>query len=719
MIFIKRERAPRAGEHLMSEMNRLSIYIEELRSNLDNKRDSYILRVAKSFSFINIEKLDLVWYEALRDQFNDCCAYCETHVGSKGVAAYFRPVDGVNVDYNTNLENENEFEYSDDLAYYNWLGYRWSNLVYSCPACDNNKANFFPVNGKRSRLFADIRHESHLIIDPCKDNPEEHLYYDSLGHIIAKSRKGQVTINILHLNRDELIWNRREQMLRMRNLLEYDPYLSFLKDTLRNEQFSKSIIKQVVAEWIVKLAGNRLLELMHSQGSLLRKIYGSYQTTKQFMDIVTLYCEPKSERYDYSENLLSKGNRIEYIELRNVRGITFKHTFERKGKNESWFMLLGENGTGKTTVLKAVAMALTGSWRGLGIKASSFLTSGDRAEILVKFEGANKPVRVQINHQDVIQLTPPPPMPVVAYGAVRLIPNRPLRQVNQPEHWNNVRNLFANKSPGYFVNHPAEWLEDQENLIRDIARTILDVLPFEGQDQIGMVVERGKAYIELNGHRIALHELSSGYQSVIALITDIARTLHQTSGISKFAEGVVLIDEIDAHLHPSWKLTIVDRLRTAFPRMQFIVTSHDPLCLRGTHYGEIAVMKRTGENVTIMKDLPDHEGMRVDQILTSEFFDLNTTLDSETDNLITQYQRLLVQRELGQQDIVNLNAIENKLDNPSIRYLGYTNRERMMYQVIDQFIAKRKENNIAYNELDEETKAELLHIWEMDDEENL
>lgn len=140
------------------------------------------------------------------------------------------------------------------------------------------------------------------------------------------------------------------------------------------------------------------------------------------------------------------------------------------------------------------------------------------------------------------------------------------------------------------------------------------------------------------------------------------------------------------------------------------------MCLRGTHYGEIAVMKRTSDKVVVMKDLPDHEGMRVDQILTSEFFNLNSTLAPKTDRLITQYQVLLNKDDLNPMDFEELEAIEKELDDPSIRYLGYTDRERLMYQAIDGFIANRKKKNLTYNELDEETRLELLRIWESDED---
>ncbi|MNM79530.1 hypothetical protein D3C81_914650 [compost metagenome] len=151
--------------------------------------------------------------------------------------------------------------------------------------------------------------------------------------------------------------------------------------------------------------------------------------------------------------------------------------------------------------------------------------------------------------------------------------------------------------------------------------------------------------------------------------------------------------------------------------MQVIVTSHDPLCLRGMHNGELAVMKRLGDEVTVMTELPDQKGMRVDQILTSEFFDLPSTIGSEFDRVVMRYQQLLSNDHLSASENEELMSLEKQLDEPYSRYLGYTNRERLMYKTIDQFIAKRRKNRISYSELDAETQNKLLQIWESDEEE--
>ena len=87
-----------------------------------------------------------------------------------------------------------------------------------------------------------------------------------------------------------------------------------------------------------------------------------------------------------------------------------------------------------------------------------------------------------------------------------------------------------------------------------------------------------------DGHAAPWSELSDGYHVFIALVADVARRavmLNEFDGAEapKRVEGVVLIDEIDLHLHPRWQRTALPSLRDAFPRLQFIVTTHSPQVL--------------------------------------------------------------------------------------------------------------------------------------------
>lgn len=89
--------------------------------------------------------------------------------------------------------------------------------------------------------------------------------------------------------------------------------------------------------------------------------------------------------------------------------------------------------------------------------------------------------------------------------------------------------------------------------------------------------------------------LSQGYQAVISLVADIIGNVWLEAGEQvelDDMEGIVLVDEIDLHLHPTWQTEIVAGLRRTFPNMQFIVTTHSPLVLAGCRSEEVWTLKQ-------------------------------------------------------------------------------------------------------------------------------
>jgi predicted ATP-binding protein involved in virulence len=94
---------------------------------------------------------------------------------------------------------------------------------------------------------------------------------------------------------------------------------------------------------------------------------------------------------------------------------------------------------------------------------------------------------------------------------------------------------------------------------------------------------------------IPFSELSDGQRGLIALIADIARRMcilnpHMGEDVLKKTTGVVIIDELDIHLHPAWQRTIAPALRRAFPKVQFIAASHSPQIIGSLKPEEVIVL---------------------------------------------------------------------------------------------------------------------------------
>ncbi len=95
-----------------------------------------------------------------------------------------------------------------------------------------------------------------------------------------------------------------------------------------------------------------------------------------------------------------------------------------------------------------------------------------------------------------------------------------------------------------------------------------------------------------DGMWLPLSDLSDGYRAIIGLVADLAyRAIklnpHLGADAVKQTRGIVLIDEIDMHLHPKWQKKIVDELKHAFPNIQFIATTHSPFIVQSLRADEI------------------------------------------------------------------------------------------------------------------------------------
>lgn len=122
-----------------------------------------------------------------------------------------------------------------------------------------------------------------------------------------------------------------------------------------------------------------------------------------------------------------------------------------------------------------------------------------------------------------------------------------------------------------------------------------------------------------NGCELNVKQLSEGERSVIALVGDIARRLVIANPITEdilSGEGIILIDEIDLHLHPSWQAVILPILLDTFPKLQFIVTTHSS-----------KVLGEAGEDVKIIKLETQNDKVEARTIPSLRGWDSNTILE--------------------------------------------------------------------------------------------
>ncbi|WP_249027657.1 AAA family ATPase [Xanthomonas cucurbitae] len=136
-----------------------------------------------------------------------------------------------------------------------------------------------------------------------------------------------------------------------------------------------------------------------------------------------------------------------------------------------------------------------------------------------------------------------------------------------------------------------------------------------------------RVYLSVEGRMIELGELSSGFASVVKLFQAII------SGYAGFSNskdlqnlpGVVLIDEIESHLHVGWQVSIVRHLKTLFPNTQFFISTHSPLVLTQLEQGEAYLLERDAADGVVRSSVIDSPNMKAFADVLEETFgvDLN------------------------------------------------------------------------------------------------
>lgn len=145
------------------------------------------------------------------------------------------------------------------------------------------------------------------------------------------------------------------------------------------------------------------------------------------------------------------------------------------------------------------------------------------------------------------------------------------------------------------------WINPQLQAVREAVAQVIPggvSLRVETRPRKHMVVDLEVA----PGQReeLDLGELSGGYRIVLALVADLARRMAQANPTHGcHSEAIVLIDEVDLHLHPKWQQTVLSSLLSAFPNAQFIVTTHSPLVLASVEAKHIYRLERTVEGVRL------------------------------------------------------------------------------------------------------------------------
>lgn len=199
-----------------------------------------------------------------------------------------------------------------------------------------------------------------------------------------------------------------------------------------------------------------------------------------------------------------------------------------------------------------------------------------------------------------------------------------------------------------------------------IREVLINLLPEVNDIRVTRPTERNlKPQVEFETPYgwIKLDGLSLGYRAMITWMVDLASRMFDRYPRSRnpLAEpAIVLIDEIDLHLHPKWQRTIMRYLSERFVNTQFIVTAHSPLVVQAAANANIVLLRREGDHVIIDNNPLSVLGWRTDQILTS-LFGLESSRSIEIEKLQKQRRKILSKAKITKGDEEKLSKLESQM----------------------------------------------------------
>lgn len=621
--------------------------------------------------------------ENLRNLYFGKCAYCESK---------------------TDFDID---QYRPRKVYY-WIAYEWSNFLPACPQCNRAKRDLFPVLDESLRITEpqfdknewnaksqSFIHEQAQLLNPEIDNPEEHLSFLIDGRITGLTEKGQITIQVLQLNREYLLARRIQIINNLMTKINQtlDSSLEFIaKDNTVSPSFFKLVFNPIFNDlkeqsnpqteysafnlFLYQNFENAIINQIEdaSKREFLRIQWNSYWNETQQIQIL-----PAQQTQQPPVDRIT----ITSIQIKNIKCfddvlIPFSNS-NTQIENQST-ILLGINGRGKTTILQLLALGVSGverplfesEWKNI-IKndlhpamfsisykignddfISEYSISNDDTVTNKTLKDINK-LNAQIDSfkrpfHGLGKLSRLPEMKekannvekkvnglrkiedffFVAYGT-----GRNAEKTNLPinENFKNIATLFGINNLIFQNGDVADYLK-QGNAFNQIKRIITEIFNQAEEQYNRIELSRFDDVLKVflfktptnPNIEIPLNALSAGFRTSFQWIIDlVVRAWKKNFDLDKPESiyGVVLIDELDTHLHIKWQRTIINTLQRVFKNIQFIVTTHSPFIVQSLSNHNIVSLQLENDAV-IAKQHTINEGLSYENII-KELFDETAT----------------------------------------------------------------------------------------------
>lgn len=400
-----------------------------------------------------------------------------------------------------------------------------------------------------------------------------------------------------------------------------------------------------------------------------------------------------------------------------------------------WNLLLGNNGCGKSTVLRAIAHALASdepdaqsslATRGLlrvGARSGKVELVGERlkwtteylreGDLTLTFSQPRQPF--QKGHSVVLgfpalrgisSANPRGPM-ADGPGSPQVADLLPLIQASA--------DFRLDSSKQWIVN---AWARQKHSLLAKYFEVLRDLTPGVDFELSRVDTDSWNVLVNTPDGEIPLDHLSQGTSSIISWVGVLLERLyemHPKVEDPTQEPALVLIDEIDAHMHPDWQQTMVPLIRKHFPKLQVIASTHSPLLLGSFEANEVYHFQRNPETRQIEVERLETSflGWRADQILTGPAFGLDSTISQDAESWLAEYTTLTAKADPSPQDSARIAELKSLIQQ-KVPTSPETPAQREALEALNEFLVRRLLDRPAEEKrrIMEEAKKLVLEIQE-------